>query len=214
MLGSFFFSNKGGNIFMGLRQKYKKFKHFMAVILTITVSNLIAHPFALAAELDASGQCEYDVAQEVKFAGCEISFCETPAALATKTVKKNDIKAPGLKKGTWVPVATELDLAGNEKYYGYHSMTAYTSEVAQTDASPCITANGFNVCKHGIEDTVAANFLPFGAKVKIPDLFGDRIFIVRDRMNSRYSERVDVWMKNKPDAMRFGVRTARIVVLK
>lgn len=98
--------------------------------------------------------------------------------------------------------------------YGYHSMTAYNSEVGQTDNSPCITANGFDVCKHGIEDTIAANFLPFGTKVRIPDMFGDRIFIVRDRMNRRYSERVDVWFKSRADAMQFGVRTLRIEVVK
>lgn len=98
--------------------------------------------------------------------------------------------------------------------HGYHSMTAYTSEVAQTDASPCTTANGFNVCKHGIEDTVAANFLPFGTKVRIPEMFGDRVFVVRDRMNRRYPERVDVWFKEKPAAMQFGVRTLRVEIIK
>jgi hypothetical protein len=47
-------------------------------------------------------------------------------------------------------------------------ITAYNSEAAQTDDSPCITANGFNVCQHGQEDTVAANFLKFGTRIKIP----------------------------------------------
>jgi len=98
--------------------------------------------------------------------------------------------------------------------HGYHAMTAYTSEAAQTDASPCITANGFNVCVHGIEDTVAANFLPFGTKVRIPDMFGERIFIVRDRMNRRYPDRVDVWFKEKPAAMQFGIRTLRVEVVR
>ena len=97
---------------------------------------------------------------------------------------------------------------------GVHTMTAYNSEVGQTDNSPCITANGFNVCTHGIEDTVAANFLPFGTKVRIPDLFGDRIFVVRDRMNKRYSDRVDVWMLERSDAMQFGVRRTRIEVVE
>ncbi|MFZ4632198.1 MAG: hypothetical protein ACOYL8_03285 [Patescibacteria group bacterium] len=95
-----------------------------------------------------------------------------------------------------------------------HTMTAYNSEVGQTDDSPCITANGFNVCKHGIEDTIAANFLPMGTKVKIPDLFGDRVFIVRDRMNKKHPNRVDVWMKDRPSAMKFGVKVAKIQVLK
>lgn len=95
-----------------------------------------------------------------------------------------------------------------------HTMTAYNSEAGQTDDSPCITANGFNVCKHGIEDTVAANFLPMGTKIKIPELFGDRIFVVRDRMNKKHPNRVDVWMKDRPSAMKFGIRVAKIQVLK
>lgn len=97
---------------------------------------------------------------------------------------------------------------------GYHEMSAYNSEVAQCDASPCITANGFNVCKHGIEDTIAANFLKFNTKVRIPELFGDRVFIVRDRMNSRYTSRVDIWMKNKKDALQFGIKLAKIEVIE
>ncbi|MFA6393578.1 MAG: hypothetical protein WCW25_01780 [Patescibacteria group bacterium] len=93
-------------------------------------------------------------------------------------------------------------------------ITAYNSEVGQCDGDPCTTANGFNVCKHGIEDTIAANALPFGTRVRIPDLFGDRIFIVRDRMNSRYHDRVDVWMLNHKDAVKFGLKTAKIEILK
>ena len=95
-----------------------------------------------------------------------------------------------------------------------HTMTAYNSEVGQTDESPCITANGFNVCDHGIEDTIAANFLPMGTKVKIPDLYGDRVFTVRDRMNKKHPNRVDIWMKNRSDALKFGVRVAKIQILE
>lgn len=105
--------------------------------------------------------------------------------------------------------------AGADIEFSKHfTITAYNSEAGQTDASPCITANGFNVCKNGIEDTIAANFLPLGSKVKIPELFGDRVFIVRDRMNKRFSNRVDVWMIEKPAAVKFGVKVAKIEVLK
>jgi len=100
------------------------------------------------------------------------------------------------------------------KFSRHIIITAYNSEIGQTDDSPCITANNFNVCENGIEDTIAANFLPFGAKVKIPALFGDRVFVVRDRMNKRYSNRVDIWMIEKPDAVNFGVKMAKIEVLK
>jgi len=95
-----------------------------------------------------------------------------------------------------------------------HTMTAYNSEVGQTDDTPCITANGFNVCKHGVEDTVAANFLPMGTKIRIPDLFGDRVFTVRDRMNKKHPNRVDIWMLKRADAIQFGVRTAKIEILQ
>lgn len=96
---------------------------------------------------------------------------------------------------------------------GVRTITSYNSEPAQTDDTPCITANGFDVCKHGIEDTIAANFLPFGTQVRIPDLFGDRTFIVRDRMNERYPNRMDVWMLNKADSKLFGIRRAEVQLL-
>jgi len=92
-------------------------------------------------------------------------------------------------------------------------MTAYNSEPGQTDDSPCITANGFNVCEHGIEDTIAANFLKFGTQVRIPELFGDRVFVVRDRMNKRYTDRVDVWLLSHENAIDFGVQYATIEIL-
>ncbi len=95
-----------------------------------------------------------------------------------------------------------------------HVITAYNSEAGQTDNSPCITANNFNVCKHGVEDTIAANFLKFGTKVKIPELFGDRVFIVRDRMNKKHPDRVDIWMKDYNSAIKFGKRVATIQVIE
>ncbi|NCB20848.1 MAG: hypothetical protein EOM88_02920 [Clostridia bacterium] len=94
------------------------------------------------------------------------------------------------------------------------TLTAYNSLPEQTDDTPCITANGFNLCKHWTEDTIAANFLKFGTKVRIPELFGDRIFVVRDRMNKRFSDRVDVWLKDKQDARKFGKQTARIEIVE
>ncbi len=95
-----------------------------------------------------------------------------------------------------------------------HVVTAYNSEAGQTDDSPCITANGFDVCKHGIEDTIAANFLSFGTKVKIPEIFGDKVFVVRDRMNQRHANRLDVWMVDRQDAKQFGVKLAKIQILE
>lgn len=108
-----------------------------------------------------------------------------------------------------LPEAAELDVY----WSGYYSMTAYNSLAGQTDSTPCITANGFNLCEHGIEDSVAANFLRFGTKIRIPELFGDKVFVVRDRMNKRYTNRVDIWMKSYENARDFGLKYAKIEVL-
>src|SRR3989339_2093065 len=110
------------------------------------------------------------------------------------------------------PVTIDSQASSNGQFvsWGVRTITSYNSEAGQTDDSPCITANGFNVCEHGIEDTVAANFLKFGTKVRIPELFGDKIFVVRDRMNPRFPERIDIWMLDKSDAKNFGVKRVKV----
>lgn len=107
----------------------------------------------------------------------------------------------------------ESELIGVHKTI-YTSVTAYNSKINQCDDTPCITANNFNVCEHNIEDTVAANFLPFGTKVRFPEMFGDKVFTVRDRMNRRYTDRIDIWMKNNIDAKKFGVRILKVEILE
>ncbi|MBN1778886.1 MAG: 3D domain-containing protein [Candidatus Buchananbacteria bacterium] len=94
------------------------------------------------------------------------------------------------------------------------TITAYSSTVDQTDDTPCITANGFNLCENNEENVIAANFLPFGTKVKIPEYFGDRIFTVQDRMNARYYYRADVWFKTRQDAIKFGAPYTEIQVVE
>ncbi len=91
-------------------------------------------------------------------------------------------------------------------------ITAYTSDPRQTDDTPCITASGLDVCERGIENIVAANFLPLGTRVRIPELFGDRIFYVEDRMNARYHYKMDVWMHEIIDAKTFGVQFTTVEV--
>lgn len=91
----------------------------------------------------------------------------------------------------------------------YHVITAYTSAVEETDASPFITASGSHV-RDGI---VAANTLPFGAKIMIPDLFGNKVFTVEDRMAPKNWHKIDIWFSSKQDALQFGVKKARVIVL-
>lgn len=91
------------------------------------------------------------------------------------------------------------------------SVTGYNSEAGQTDSSPFTTADGSTV-RDGI---IAANFLPFNTKVRFPELFGERVFEVHDRMNPRYNLRADVWMASKKDALKFGLkRNVKIEVIE
>lgn len=101
----------------------------------------------------------------------------------------------------------ECDLRG-PSYTMTVSATAYNSLPEQTDSTPFITASGTHV-RHGV---LAANFLPIGTKVKIPALYGDQVFVVEDRMNPRYTQRVDIWMESYDDARQFGVRTIEIEI--
>lgn len=88
-------------------------------------------------------------------------------------------------------------------------VTAYSSTEDQTDDSPFTTASN----KQVTDGIVAANFLPFGTKLQIPKLFGDKVFVVEDRMHDRFSDRVDIWFADRDAATKFGKRTADIVIL-
>lgn len=88
------------------------------------------------------------------------------------------------------------------------TITAYSSSPDETDDTPDITAAGTKTRK----GVAAANFVPFGSKVKIPDLFGNNIFTVEDRMASRFSDRLDIWFPSKEEAKRFGLRVAEVEI--
>lgn len=88
-------------------------------------------------------------------------------------------------------------------------VSAYSSTPDQTDDSPFITAKGTYV-RDGI---VAANFLPFGTRIKIPSVYGDKIFVVEDRMNKRYQRNVDIWMVDRQSAKNFGRKELLIEIV-
>lgn len=89
-------------------------------------------------------------------------------------------------------------------------ITAYSSTPDQTDDTPFITASG----SHVRDGVVAANFLPIGTKIRFPTMYGNKVFIVEDRMNSRYTYRVDIWMRTREEAKQFGLRNLPIEVIR
>lgn len=98
----------------------------------------------------------------------------------------------------------------------YRIVTAYNvGRIEQTDESPCISANGENICD-AVEagyKRCAANFVEFGTHLEIE---GWGICMVTDRLNSRYPNRVDVAMgyDEVQEAINFGARPRLVKILK
>ncbi len=82
-------------------------------------------------------------------------------------------------------------------------ITAYSSTPNQTDDTPLITASG----KHVADGIIANNLLPFGTKVRIPALYGNKIFTVEDRMHPRMGKNhADIWFPQYKEAKNFGAK--------
>ncbi|HCA67361.1 MAG: hypothetical protein A2249_03385 [Candidatus Jacksonbacteria bacterium RIFOXYA2_FULL_44_7] len=81
-------------------------------------------------------------------------------------------------------------------------ITFYSSTPDQTDDTPFITANGTKV-RDGI---AAANFLQFGTRFRLPELYGGKVFVVHDRMHQRFGSRIDIWVETREEAIERGVK--------
>lgn len=91
----------------------------------------------------------------------------------------------------------------------YITVTSYNSVPEQTDSTPFTTAMG-TTTRDGV---IATNYLPFRTKVRFPDLYGDKVFVVEDRMNARYHKKVDIWSSDQQFSRQFGARYLRMEIL-
>jgi len=112
---------------------------------------------------------------------------------------------------TLLPIASPLNPEPQTAKSLAVVVTAYSSTVWQTDDTPFVTAAGTQV-REGI---IANNLLPFGTKVRLPEIYGDKIFVVEDRMNSRKGYyHVDIWFPSYWEAKNFGAKRTYIEVLE
>ena len=89
-------------------------------------------------------------------------------------------------------------------------VTGYSSDIAQTDDTPFITASN-KMVRDGI---VANNLLSFGTKVRLPELFGNKVFEVDDRMNRKKGDyHVDIWFSTREEAIHFGAQIATLEII-
>lgn len=89
------------------------------------------------------------------------------------------------------------------------SATAYNSLAAQTDPTPFIAADGTRT----YWGMIAMNCVPFGTKVRIPSMYGSKVFKVHDRGGFGCNH-VDVWMQHYGDARKFGRRALTIEIVQ
>lgn len=106
------------------------------------------------------------------------------------------------------------------------TMTAYSSEVRQTNSQPFITATGETV-RPGIvavSRDLLGGLLPYGTKLRVveiqedPTACGawdpDMILEVQDTMHRRMHNRVDIWMPNRDLAIQWGICTVSLEILE
>ena len=110
------------------------------------------------------------------------------------------IKAPEKTPSKPVQIKNKLKL----------HITAYSSSEDETDDTPFITASGKTV----VDGIIATNLFAFGTKARIPSLFGNKIFVIEDRMHHRFKNRIDIWMTSKEEALKFGKRLAEVEILE
>jgi 3D (Asp-Asp-Asp) domain-containing protein len=118
--------------------------------------------------------------------------CQTVVTTTTPEIAPAKIEVIDVSKG----VITEV--------------SAYNSVSGQTDDTPCIAADGSDICKRyqAGECIIATNSKPFGT-IGYVEKIGQ--CTVADHMNSRFKNRVDIFMdKDVARAVNFGLQNLAI----
>lgn len=89
---------------------------------------------------------------------------------------------------------------------------AYTSSVAETDATPALSASGAQLRPGmraiAVSPDLLARGLAYGTKVEVEDL---GVWVVLDRMGDAHRRSIDLYMgDDREAALRFGKRRLRI----
>ena len=180
--------------------------------LIATIASLSIISFGLIVESDGLKEISYP------FNSVEAVYSDTEGFVISSQGIIESNSSPNYHQ----PQVTGSDDHHQEAYRVRETITAeltgYSSTVDQTNSEPFITASGAGV-RDGI---VAANFLEFGTKLRIPDYFGDKVFVVKDRMNTRYNSPknnsydgyIDIWFTNRQDANNFGRVRGTVEILE
>jgi len=140
------------------------------------------------------------------------------AALVIAANVVGPVTTPAIEKPVFAPVqvtekASDIGPAKLQSVAGtVVSVTAYTSEAGQTDSTPCIGADGTDLCKRYAagEKLCATNDHPMHSKLVVEG-YGECTVV--DRMNTRYTGtgRVDLYFGyDTPAAFKWGIRQVKV----
>jgi 3D (Asp-Asp-Asp) domain-containing protein len=170
------------------KSPYLRLKNIRINILILLIVGLLGTIFLLELTKDAE-------------AGEQASLTEGQILPGLLIIEGNSIQSPK------IPLALNNgDLAKSRIEV---IVTAYSSSPSQTDNTPYLTAAGTTVR----EGVVATNLLPFNTKIRLPELYGDKIFVVEDRMSSEKGYNVDIWLSSYQEAKGFGAKRTYIEIL-
>jgi 3D (Asp-Asp-Asp) domain-containing protein len=132
------------------------------------------------------------------------------AAVAKATFEPVQVTAPAETPAPTQSVAPKLQSVVGPVV----AVTAYTSEVGQTDSTPCIGADGTDLCKRyeNGEKLCATNDHPMHSTLVV-DGYGECTVV--DRMNSRYTGtgHVDIYLgHDTPAAKQWGIRHLKVAI--
>lgn len=94
------------------------------------------------------------------------------------------------------------------------TFTAYTLSVEETDSTPCIGSGNNNLCElRKTTQICASRDLPLDTLIYIENI-GE--CVIKDRLNIRYkgSNRVDILMETRQEALNFGKRELKYVIVR
>lgn len=191
----------------------KQLNRFLAIFVLASVLPFVPTSHANAGFLDWFSGTENKASASQTF-GSFSNFLSTNDPTGNTESEKQDL--PLLQNSSFLSASSSVAKATVEikntkiKNVLIVRATAYSSTPDQTDSTPFVTAMGTQV-RDGI---IAANFLPFGTKIRIPEIYGNKIFVVEDRMNRRYWHVIDIWFPDRAGAMEFGNRTIEIEILE
>lgn len=100
----------------------------------------------------------------------------------------------------------------NDRPTDRREVTAFNSVPEQTDDTPCIAADGSDICERYAagELICAANFVPFGTRLAVP---GYGTCTVADRLSRRFPQRVDIYLgMDIAAARRWGLQRLEIEI--